>query len=129
MNVVLGGIVVDFRVKVFFIATVIIYLIVIIQLLKKNKLELKYTLLWLIAALILIVVTILPGTVYYISELLGIVTPINSALVLAGMFVITILIVLTSIVSELNKTVRVLTQKIAILEKQIREELGEKENK
>lgn len=111
----------DSRLQIFFIAAIIIYLIVIIQLLKKKKLNLKYTLLWLGASFVLLVVTIFPGAVYTISKIIGIQTPINSALVLACMFVLMILITLTVIVSGLNQKVRTLTQKIALLEKRIRD--------
>lgn len=111
----------EFRVRLFFGIAVIVYLFIIIHLLKKKKLDLKYTLLWLIAAAVLLLVTIFPGTVYYISSFLGITTPINSALVLAGMFIIVILITITSIVSSLNSRLRSLTQEIALLEKRMRE--------
>ncbi|MCR4944801.1 MAG: DUF2304 domain-containing protein [Clostridium sp.] len=111
----------EFKIRVFFGIAVIIYLCIIVQLLKKKKLDLKYTLLWLLAAAVLLFVTIFPGTVYWISEFLGISTPINSALVLAGMFIIVILITITSIVSGLNSRLRSLTQEIALLEKRVRE--------
>lgn len=119
----------DSKLQVFFIIAIVAYLSLIIHLLKKKKLNLKYTLLWLIAALVLLVVTIFPRTVYFISSLIGIGTPINSAVVLAGMFVFIILIVLTSIVSDLTQTVRILTQKIALLEKEIRELSDDKKDK
>lgn len=111
----------DFKIRLFFGIAVIIYLCIIIHLLKKKKLDLKYTLLWLIAAAVLLVVTIFPNTVYFISRFLGITTPINSALVLAGMFIIVILITITSIVSNLNSRLRSLTQEIALLDKKVRE--------
>lgn len=119
----------EFRVRLFFGIAVIVYLFVIIHLLKKKKLDLKYTLLWLIAATVLLLVTVFPSTVYYISSFLGITTPINSALVLAGMFIILILITITSIVSNLNSRLRSLTQEIALLEKRVRElSKGSEEN-
>ncbi len=111
----------DFKIRLFFGIAVIIYLCIIIHLLKKKKLDLKYTLLWLIAAAVLLVVTIFPDTVYFISRFLGITTPINSALVLAGMFTVVILITITSIVSNLNSRLRSLTQEIALLDKKVRE--------
>jgi len=117
----LGGFKVDSKLQAFFIIAIIGYLVVIVQLLKKKKLNLKYTLLWLIAAIVLLIATIFPRTVYFISTLIGIDTPINSALILAGIFVIIILITLTSIVSSLNQTVRSLTQKLGLLDKQVRE--------
>ena len=109
------------KVQIFFIIVVVAYLIFIIHLLKKKKLNLKYTLLWLIAGIVLLIVTIFPDLMYSISNILGIKTPINSALILASMFIIVILITITSIVSGLNNNLRVLTQEVALLEKKIRE--------
>ncbi len=118
----------DFKIRLFFGIAVIIYLFIIVQLLKRKKLDLKYTLLWLVAAAVLLFVTIFPQTVYFISQFLGITTPINSALVLAGMFIIVILITITSIVSNLNSRLRSLTQEIALLDKKVRELLIDSED-
>ena len=107
----------DSKLQIFFIIAIVVYLLIIIHLLKKKKLNLKYTLLWIIATFILLVVTIFPNTVYFISRLIGIGTPINSAVVLAGMFVFVILIVLHLLFQVLTQTVRILTQKIGLIRK------------
>lgn len=117
----------DFKIQIFFSIAIIMYLILIIHLLRKKKLELKYTLLWLIAAVVLLIVILCPNLVYFISDILGIQTPINSAIVLGCMFIILILITLTSIVSLLNRNLRVLTQEVALLQKKVKE-LSEKGN-
>ena len=109
----------DNRIQVFFIISIIIYLFIIFQMLKKKKLNLKYTLMWLFAGMTLLVITIFPKIMYWISNTLGIHTPINSAFLLGSMFIIMILITLTSIVSELNSKVRVLIQEMALLEKEL----------
>ena len=111
----------DYRVQVFFMIIVLVFLVFIVQLLKKNKINLKYTLLWLIASFVLLIITIFPSTMYWISNMLGVKTPINSALILGCMFIILILITITSIVSSLNKNLRKLTQEVALLEKRVRE--------
>ncbi|MBE6047338.1 MAG: DUF2304 domain-containing protein [Clostridium sp.] len=109
------------KIRIFFFLAVIVYLVVIVHLLRRKKLNLKYTLLWLFTAIVLLVVIIFPSLMIYISRMLGIVTPINSALVLAGMFIIVILIMLTSIVSEQNRKQRILIQEVAMLDKKLRE--------
>ena len=111
----------DSKITVFFIIVIVMYLSFIIHLLRKKKLELKYTLLWLIASFVLLIITIFPSTMYWISNMLGVKTPINSALILGCMFIILILITITSIVSSLNKNLRKLTQEVALLEKRVRE--------
>ena len=111
----------DLKVTVFFVVVIVMYLAFIIHLLKKRKLELKYTLLWLIASFVLLIITVFPSTMYWISNIIGIHTPINSAFILGCMFIILILITITSIVSSLNKNLRMLTQEVALLEKRVRE--------
>ena len=111
----------DSKITVFFVIFTVMYLTFIIHLLRKKKLELKYTLLWIIASLVLLVITIFPSTMYWISSALGIKTPINSAFILGCMFIILILITITSIVSLLNKNLRMLIQEVALLEKRVRE--------
>lgn len=111
----------NFKIQIFFILVVLVFLLFIIHLLKTKKLNLKYTLLWILATVILLVVSIFPQIMYSIADLVGIETPINVALILAGIFVILILISITSIVSELNKKLRSLVQEIALLKKQIKE--------
>lgn len=116
------------NIQIFFIIAVMIYLIIIIDLLRKKKLNLRYSLLWLICGSLLLVITVFPKIMYLISDFIGIKTPINTALIIAGMFIVMILITITSIVSKLNNTTRVLTQELALLKKKI-EDIYEDENK
>ena len=111
----------DLKVTVFFIVVIFMYLAFIIHLLKKKKLELKYTLSWLISSFVLLIIIVFPSIMYWISNIIGIKTPINSALILGCMFIILILITITSIVSSLNKNLRMLIQEVALLEKRVRE--------
>ena len=111
----------DYRIQIFFIAIVLIFLFFIIHLLKTKKLNLKYTLLWLFATVVLLIISIFPQIMYAISGVLGIKTPINVALILAGIFVILIIISITSIVSELNKKLRSLIQEVSLLKNELKE--------
>ena len=111
----------DLRVTVFFVVVIFMYLAFIIHLLNKKKLELKYTLSWLISSFVLLIIIVFPSIMYWISNIIGIKTPINSALILGCMFIILILITITSIVSSLNKNLRMLIQEVALLEKRVRE--------
>lgn len=109
----------NIRIQVFFICIILISFFVIVNFLRKKKLNLKYTILWLFSIFILLIATIFPNITYFFVRLVGIETPINGALVLASIFLVAILIGITSIVSYLNNRVRVLTQEIALLKKDI----------
>ena len=77
----------DTRLQLFIIACIVLYLIIILYLLKKKRLNLKYTLLWFLTALVMLVVTIFPGIVNWATGLVGIVAPTNFVFFLEGAFV------------------------------------------
>lgn len=107
--------------RMFLIISVCIYLIIIIQFLKRKKLNLKYTLLWLFSAFVMLMVTIFPQIINFLAKIVGIVSPVNLVFVVEGMFVLIILLSLTVIVSHLTNRVYRLTQTVAILEERIRD--------
>ena len=113
--------------RIFFGFVDLIFLVVILNMLKKKKLNLKYTLTWLFAAFALLVVDCFPEIIEGIMNLVGVASPVSMVFVLEALFVLVILLSLTAIVSHLTERVYRLTQTIAIMEKKIRE--LEEENK
>ena len=100
---------------------VLLYFAVILIFLKKKALELKYTLLWLAAGMALLLLVIFPELLPMIVKIMGIESNMNGLFLISIMFVIAILMSITSIVSKQAKKLRMLSQTIAILEKQISE--------
>lgn len=100
---------------------ILFFLGVILMMIKKEWLNLKYTLLWLLTCLVLLVLAIVPQVARLISKLMGVETPANAVFVMEGLFVLLILLSLTSIVSSQMLRIRRLTQTQAILEKRVRE--------
>ena len=107
--------------RIFFGIVDLIFLVVILNMLKKKKLNLKYTLTWLFAAFALLVVDCFPKIIEGIMNLVGVASPVSMVFVLEALFVLVILLSLTAIVSHLTERVYRLTQTIAIMEKKIRE--------
>lgn len=101
--------------------SVLLYFAVILIFLKKKALELKYTLLWLAAGMALLLLVIFPELLPMIVKIMGIESNMNGLFLISIMFVIAILMSITSIVSKQAKKLRMLSQTIAILEKQISE--------
>lgn len=112
--------------QIFFIAAVVFFLVITIHYLTKNKLNLKYSLTWLGAAIIMLILALFPELVEKIGSLVGIATVTSTVFVFAGMFMLVIIFTLTMIVSHMNKRIYRLTQMQALLEKRVRE--LEKEN-
>lgn len=97
------------------------YFILILMFLKRKALELKYTLLWLLAGIVMGAFIIFPQLLTYMVRILGIETPMNGLYVLCIGFIIIILMAITSIVSKQTIKIRILVQENAMLEKRLRE--------
>ena len=107
--------------RVVLIVAVIVYFIMILIFLKNKTLELRYTLLWMFAGMILAVLVIWPELLSRLVRLVGIQSNMNGLFIMAIAFIVMIMMSLTSIVSRQTNKIRHLIQEIAILEKRVRE--------
>lgn len=103
------------------IAALVVYFFMILVFLKNKTLELRYTLLWMFAGVVLAVLVIWPETLTRLIRLVGIQSNMNGLFLMAIAFIVMIMMSLTSIVSRQTNKIRNLVQEIAILEKQMRE--------
>lgn len=111
------------------IVAVICYFIIILYFLKQRALNLKYTLLWLLAGAVMGILVIVPELLTAIIHVFGIQDNMNGLFIFCIGFIIMILLSLTSIASRQNRKIRTLTQELAILDKRLREvEASMKEN-
>ena len=100
---------------------IIIYLILILIFLKRRAIELKYTLLWLLAGALMAILVAFPNILPWFVHLLGIADNMNGLFIFCIAFLMMIVMELTSIVSRQTRKIRSLTQSQAILEREIRE--------
>lgn len=100
---------------------VICYFIIILYYLKRKMLELKYTLIWLAAGLIMGIMIYFPELLVRFVRILGIESNMNGLYVLCIAFIMMILMTLTSIVSRQQIKIRILIQELSMMEKRIRE--------
>ena len=107
--------------RVVLIIGVIAYFVIILMFLKKKALSLKYTLLWLLAGVVLGVMVVLPKLLIWFIHLLGITGTMNGLFIICIAFLIMILMSITSIVSRQADKIKNLTQTISKMEKRIRE--------
>lgn len=82
---------------------------------------LKYTLLWIISGLVVAVIIIFPSLLNKFTSIFGIASEMNGLFAFCILFIIAILMSLTSIVSRQNNKLKILTQTLAMQEKRIRE--------
>ncbi len=112
---------ISFRLQIALLVALGIYFFLVFYLLKKKMLNLKYTLLWLAAGLVMLVLTICPQILATVSALVGVFDPTNALFAVIFFCVIIILMSLTAIVSRLNERLKRLIQSDALLEKRVRD--------
>lgn len=99
----------------------VILLLIIFVLLKKGNMTVKYSLLWLGLAVVLVIFAICPYVVYVLRDLLDVEMPVNLVFMLMFCFVLVVLISLSIAVSQLAEKCKRLAQENALLEKRVRE--------
>jgi hypothetical protein len=108
------------EIRIFLLVAVILYFLEIIHLLKKRRLNLKYSLLWLAVGVLMILFIIFPQIITAFSNLLHFQSSMNALYILLIGFLVIICVALTSIVSRQNGHIKRLTQNAALLEERIR---------
>lgn len=119
---------VPYRLQIVLLVAVVLYFVIILYFLKKKALELKYTLIWLLAGVVMLILIAFPHIMTFAVGVLGIQSNMNGLYIALISFIIMILMTLTSIASRLAHKAKVLTQEIALLEKRVRDlEKGRKD--
>ena len=102
--------------RLIMLAIIVVLFVFFITMLRSQKLDLKYCLVWMFALLGIAVFCIFPGLLAGFSNLIGIELPVNTLFLICIAFLACICISLTVVVSQLSKRLRMLTQNIAIQE-------------
>lgn len=106
---------------------VVIAILYIGNMVRKKKLELKYALVWFLVAVLLLIFDVFPGLLNGMTNLMGIILPINMLFFLGFIFVLMIVFSQTIIISNLTRKDKRLTQEIALLNKRIDDLIEEKD--
>ena len=110
------------RLQILIIAALVIALIFIILQIRNRKLDLKYSLTWFFLILALLILTIFPQILTFFSNLVGFGSQMNMLFVSGFLLTLLIIFTLTRAVSKLMDQVRTLTQKVALLERELRKD-------
>lgn len=109
------------RLQLYMILGAVILLAVIFCLLKRGLMSVKYSLLWLLLAVCLVIAAAVPYTVFVLRDLLDIQMPVNLIFLLMFCFVLVVLLSLSVAITQLAEKCKRLTQANAILEKRVRD--------
>ena len=99
----------------FSICFAIIFIVFVILLVRNNKLDEKYSILWLIFSILVIILALCTKVLDKISSFLGIFYAPALLFLFGFIFVIFYIIHLSTVVTKQNKSIIRLTQEIAIL--------------
>ena len=108
--------------KLGMIIVALLIFIIVGTYLKKDRMPIKYSLIWFLSALIILLVALAPGIFYFFSDLLGFVTMSNMVI---GMFIFMLIIIditLTVIISGQQKKITLLIQEVSLLKEQVKNE-------
>ena len=105
------------KIQIIIAVLIICALIVIIDMIRKKRLELSYALSWLLVGIGELILDVFPQLIKTISEKIGIVSPVNMLFFFGFCFSLVIIFVLTIAVSKLSIKIKQLAQQIAIYEK------------
>ena len=95
--------------------------LVVFELLRRRRLIERYALLWLFSSLVLLMLSLWTGLLEIISDAVGIAYPPNALFAIAFAFVLLLLMHFSLAISRLSGETKVLAQKVARLDKEVRD--------
>jgi hypothetical protein len=104
------------RIQIASIAFALIVFVMVFELVRRRRLRERYALVWMAAALGLVVLAVWQGLLNAISKAVGIYYPPNALFVAAFGFLLLLLLHLSAAVSRLSDQTTVLAQRLALLE-------------
>lgn len=100
--------------RIILILLLLLSLIVIIQLVRKRIVELKYVLSWIIVDIIVLIIVLVPGLLDAIASFMGVYSVINMVFFLGFCFLLIIVFILTVSLSRNSNKIRKLAQEMAL---------------
>jgi hypothetical protein len=112
----------DSRIQIVAILGSAVLLLVVLEMVRRRRLQERYALVWLGSALVLLGLAAWRGGLGKVSDLLGIAYPPNALFFVAFAFVLLLLLHFSAVVSRLADQSKVLAQRLALLEERVRRE-------
>lgn len=104
----------NIRIQIIIAIFIILALVVIVNMIRKKALELRYALAWLAVGVSVLVLDLFPGLIKAISKLVGIADPVNMLFFAGFCFSLAIIFILTIAISRMSIRIKELTQELAL---------------
>ena len=108
----------SFKLKLLIVLGIILFNLVLAILIKKDKLPMKYALIWIISSFVVFLIPVFPRFFTYVSNKLGFQALSSMLIVMFIGILMLITLFLTIIVSSQNKKIIRLTQDISLEKKE-----------
>lgn len=106
--------------RISLIIALVIYFACIYAMLKKGRLGLKYSLLWIFSGILMLIFVLFPSILEQLAQWLGIMNYLNGLFSVLIFGLMILLMFLTTIVSDLSSRNSLLVQECALLDERIR---------
>lgn len=103
------------RVQIFAIAGSALLFFFVLELLRRRRLSEPYAILWLVASVVLLVLSVWDDLLDELADLVGIATPANALFVVGFGFILVLLLSFSTVISRLTRENKLLAQEIARL--------------
>ncbi len=111
--------------RILLIVVSIFFFWYILRKIRKSQLQIEHSIFWVVLSLVFIVFSVFPRTVYFFTNICGMVAPVNF-LFLAMIFILLIKIFTMSIrMGQMEEKIKNLTQQVAIQNNEINSEITE----
>lgn len=104
----------NLRIQIIIAIVIIMALFVIVNMIRKKALELRYALTWLGVGTVVLVLDVFPEIMGWLARIMGITLPSNMLFFLGFCFSLTIIFGLTIAVSRMSIRIKNLTQEMAL---------------
>lgn len=109
----------DDRMRILACIIVVFGFAMIIRLIKQRKVDIKYSLVWFGAGIMIVIFALFPHVMDCLSKIIGIHSPINMLFFFALLIMASIVMSLTIVISGMSSKIRKLIQEVAILKIEI----------
>jgi hypothetical protein len=114
--------VIDSRLTLVAAVAVVFVLAVIVELIRRHRLQERYALLWIVTGGVMLLLAVWRGALHAFADMLGVAYPPSALFMVAGLFVFVVLLHYSTVLSRLSEQNKTLAQKIALLEQKLREQ-------
>lgn len=116
---------ISINLRILLIIVSVIISVISLKLIRKGSLSVKYALFWLSAALILLLVGLIPNQIGLLTKFVGFEATSNFVTGVLLLILLAICLMLTLVVSKLRKSITLLVQELSMLKKVVDDEKNE----